>query len=385
VWLVDYVDRKGKRHQEVVRDALGNSTREMAEKRLEEIVHEKRENIVTARERRDFKKLREQYAKDVASAVSKHTLKEYQHIIDTRLAPTLDDLRVDDIGVATVRALKADLTAKGMAPRTVNKTLTLLSMVLDVAVQDREVAFNPCDHVRKVPVRKTSVDADSGEVEERRALTREEVAALLDAAQAIAEEASAYAAKLKVEAARVRYRHSHWCYHALLVTAARTGLRASELYGLRWEDVDLTSASIRVRRRYRNGDFDVPKSDTSTRSVPLTADAVATLRGWRMRSPFKASGALVFCTVKGKPLGNSNVARRAVAPAAKRAKIVGAGMHALRHTFGSQLLAAGEDLATVSKLMGHASVAITASVYTHAVAKPGAETTSKLEAYLAAK
>ena len=197
--------------------------------------------------------------------------------------------------------------------------------------------------------------------------------------------ASRDAAKLKVEGARVRYAHSHWCHHALLITAARTGLRASELFGLRWEDCDLQAATVKVHRRYRNGSFDVPKSRTSTRTVPLTGDAVTTLRQWRVRSPFKAADKLVFCTSKGEPMSGSNVARRGVGPAATRAKLVGIGMHALRHTFGSQLLAAGEDLATVSKVLGHASVAITAAVYMHAVAKPAGQTTAKLEAYLAGK
>jgi integrase len=47
------------------------------------------------------------------------------------------------------------------------------------------------------------------------------------------------------------------------------------------------------------------------------------------------------------------------------------------------LLAAGEDLATVSKLMGHASVSITANVYLHAIQKPLGDSASKLERYLA--
>jgi integrase len=82
-------------------------------------------------------------------------------------------------------------------------------------------------------------------------------------------------------------------------------------------------------------------------------------------------------------LNASNAGRRGVQPAAQRAGLSGLGLHVLRHTFGSQLLAAGEDLATVSKLMGHASVSITANVYLHAIQKPLGDSASKLERYLA--
>jgi len=59
------------------------------------------------------------------------------------------------------------------ASATINKTLIVLGMILSTTVADRELSFNPCDHVRKMPSRSSSVDADSGEVTERCAMTRE--------------------------------------------------------------------------------------------------------------------------------------------------------------------------------------------------------------------
>ena len=79
------------------------------------------------------------------------------------------------------------------------------------------------------------------------------------------------------------------------------------------------------------------------------------------------------------------MSRRGVQPAAKRANLTGVGLHVLRHTYRSQLLAAGEDLATVSIFMGHASVSVTATVYLHAIQKPLGDSASKLERYLAGK
>jgi hypothetical protein len=196
VWLVDFEDIAGKRHQEVVRDAKGSSSRELAEQRLEQILGEKHEGLVSARQRRPFQQLRKQYLTDITPNISAHTHGEYKGIIERRLAPTLDHFRVDQIGVPAVRALKVALIAKGFAASTINKTLVVLGMILSTAVADRELSFNPCDHVRKMPYRPSSVDAESGEVTERHALTRDQVTALISASAELAEIAAKRASTL---------------------------------------------------------------------------------------------------------------------------------------------------------------------------------------------
>jgi integrase len=68
-------------------------------------------------------------------------------------------------------------------------------------------------------------------------------------------------------------------YRPLLLTAIFTGLRASELRGLRWEDVDLPHAKLHVRQRAdRYNKIDKPKSESSERTVPLTPMVANTLR-----------------------------------------------------------------------------------------------------------
>jgi hypothetical protein len=193
---VDFEDIAGKRHQEVVRDAKGSSSRELAEQRLEQILGEKHEGLVSARQRRPFQQLRKQYLTDITPNISAHTHGEYKGIIERRLAPTLDHFRVDQIGVPAVRALKVALIAKGFAASTINKTLVVLGMILSTAVADRELSFNPCDHVRKMPYRPSSVDAESGEVTERHALTRDQVTALISASAELAEIAAKRASTL---------------------------------------------------------------------------------------------------------------------------------------------------------------------------------------------
>src|SRR5262249_39340084 len=76
----------------------------------------------------------------------------------------------------------------------------------------------------------------------------------------------------------------HW--RPLFVTAVFTGLRASELRGLRWTDVDLDKAELTVRQRAdRWGKIGSPKSDAGRRTIPLAPMVVSALREWRLACP----------------------------------------------------------------------------------------------------
>src|SRR5262249_9816221 len=73
---------------------------------------------------------------------------------------------------------------------------------------------------------------------------------------------------------------------ALLVTAALTGLRASELRGLGWQDVDLKHGKLTVNQRAdRFGTIGAPKSATSHRTLPIGQMVVNTLREWKLPCP----------------------------------------------------------------------------------------------------
>src|SRR6516225_3578949 len=96
----------------------------------------------------------------------------------------------------------------------------------------------------------------------------------------------------------VRFVHLPDKYRPLLLTAIFTGLRASELRGLRWEDVDLPHAKLHVRQRAdRYNKIDKPKSESSERTVPLTPIVVNTLREWKLRCPKGEHGKLEFSSL----------------------------------------------------------------------------------------
>lgn len=85
-----------------------------------------------------------------------------------------------------------------------------------------------------------------------------------------------------------------------LKVAALTGLRSSELLGLRWRNVDLKAGELHVRQRVdRYGNFGPPKTSSSRRTVPLGDDLVHALKQWKLACPKEGELGLVFPTGTG--------------------------------------------------------------------------------------
>jgi integrase len=168
-------------------------------------------------------------------------------------------------------------------------------------------------------------------------------------------------------------------WRPLLMTAIFTGLRASELRGLRWSDVDLENGHLHVRQRIdRFGAVGAPKSNSSTRTLPLPPIVVNVLRQWKLASKFSQPGDLVFCNGVGKHENHGNVVRRGLHPAWVAAGVTDqhgapkySGMHCLRHFFASWCINRRVDgglelpIKTVQSYMGHSSILVTADTYGH--------------------
>jgi integrase len=163
---------------------------------------------------------------------------------------------------------------------------------------------------------------------------------------------------------------------ALLLTMALTGLRASELRGLRWSDVDLKGAELRVRQRAdRWNNIGAPKSDSSVRSIPLAPDVLAALKEWKLACP-KGEDGLVFPSSTGAIEHHANMLR-SLETVMKAAGVVDkAGepkyaLHAFRHFFASWCINrkadGGRELPAkvVQGLLGHGSIVMTLDRYGH--------------------
>jgi integrase len=179
----------------------------------------------------------------------------------------------------------------------------------------------------------------------------------------------------------------------VLLTAVFTGLRISELRGLRWDDVDLKRGELHVRQRadcYNT--IGAPKSAAGERVVPLPPTLIRTVREWRLACPNGELG-LVFPAADGGVVSYSIITRHALTPALLAAGITSPvldeggrpardeagkplvtpkyGWHALRHFYASWGINRRVDgglelpIKVVQARLGHASIQMTADVYGH--------------------
>lgn len=163
-------------------------------------------------------------------------------------------------------------------------------------------------------------------------------------------------------------------FRLALRLGAEAGLRAGEVCGLRVKDVDFMRKVIHVRVQSvpgKSGEAVAPlKSRDSRRDVPISESLAMDLSTVLVGRDAGPDGRLLVGDW-GRALFSSRVSH--VMANTRRAAGVSSRVHfhSLRHLFASRLLAAGVDLPTVSGLLGHANVAVTARVYAHQI--PGRE------------
>ena len=163
-----------------------------------------------------------------------------------------------------------------------------------------------------------------------------------------------------------------------LITVIFTGLRSSELRGLRWIDIDLKKGELHVRQRAdRYNEIGKPKSEAGERVIPLGPLVVNTLKEWQLACP-KGELGLVFPNTLGKIWDHADIVTRYLWPTMVAAGVVDAngeakytGLHTLRHFYASWLINRKKDGGlelppkSVQVRMGHSSIVITMDTYGH--------------------
>lgn len=148
--------------------------------------------------------------------------------------------------------------------------------------------------------------------------------------------------------------------------AVFTGCRMGEILGAAWGHMDWKSGQFHVRRTYKEGQFQKPKTRTSYRRLTLPTFLLNELKVWRLAYPISQYD-LVFPNLDGQPMSHANLLQRGFYPALRRAGLRRIRFHDLRHTFASLMISNGEDVVRVSRLMGHANAAITLNIYSHMI------------------
>jgi integrase len=170
-------------------------------------------------------------------------------------------------------------------------------------------------------------------------------------------------------------------WRPFLLTAIFTGLRASELRGLRWQDIDLKRAELHVRQRAdRHRKIGPPKSEAGERTVPLPPTVVSVLREWKLACP-NGQLDLAFPNGNGNVEFHNNVIHRGLWPTLIAAGVVTVkagnvtpkytGLHALRHFYASWCINRKADGGlelppkVVQDRLGHSSIVVTMDTYGH--------------------
>jgi integrase len=180
---------------------------------------------------------------------------------------------------------------------------------------------------------------------------------------------------------------------ALFKLALSTGLRQGELLGLKWDDLDLEKAELRVNQALQRYDGALhlvpPKTPRSRRSVPIPALAVEALRQLRyaQRDAHLRAGSLwhetglVFTTRWGTPIEPRN-ATRSFKQLLARAGLRPMRFHDLRHSFATLLLIQGVSARVVMEILGHSQINVTMNTYSHVLPALQRDAASRLDELL---
>jgi len=275
--------------------------------------------------------------------VSPKTAETYQHHLK-HVRRHIGERRLQQTRPVDLAGLYATLSRDaGLAPRTIGHVHRILHRAFGHAVQWSLIERSPADLVSPPPVPSREIEI----------LAKGQTESLLTGLQGRA------------------------ILHPLAVLALATGMRRGELCALRWQDVELDRSRLRVEQSLEQTSaglrFKAPKTRHGRRAVTLPPSAVTTLRAhWRAQQEQRmalgmgraSASDLVFATWEGKPR-SPNALTKEWSVAMDALGIPHVTLHSLRHTHASQLIAAGVDILTVSRRLGHGSPAITLTVYGH--------------------
>lgn len=298
--------------------------------------------------------------------VKANTLSVYQEIYKIHIAPALGKLQVSSINKLMVQRLLNNMSKNGLSPNTLAKTKAILYSVFKEAMENRMIAYNPCENIT---IRRDKT--------ERRVLSYPEQQTFLEV----------------IRGSR---------YEMLCILGLSTGLRIGELSGLRWSDINFEEKTLTVERTYiylhdvknhqMKDEFHSPKTKNSCRTIRLLDSTLELLQDHKKKQekekiasgdqwcPVENGEDLVFTTKSGGPVRGLNVAETMnnyVKKINKREELLAAKEnrepivferitpHTLRHTFATRAFESGIPPKVVQQILGHGSLEMTMDLYTH--------------------
>lgn len=261
------------------------------------------------------------------------TVEAHESYLDLHILPKWQGYKLSEVKTVAVEKW---LDSLPLAPASKTKIRNIMSAVYSHGIRHEWITFNPISKVRCSAKRLREPDV----------LTPSEFRALLPELP-------------------LRER-------AAVMLAGSTGLRRSELFALRWSDVNFFTMEVAVTRAVVRNHFGETKTQASRKPVPLHHSVQDVLAEWRSESRYKADGDFLFPSVRlngEQPLMPDMVLKKTIRPALVRAGITGKiiGWHSFRHSLATNLRALGVDVKVAQELLRHSNSRTTMDLYTQAV------------------
>jgi integrase len=329
-WVVDYVDQNGQRRLKTF------DLKKDAEAWATTALHEVASGVHAPDSKTTVIEAFELWLKHcINEGLERSTIEQRQRHLKLHIAPYIGRVTLADLTTPRINAFVDTLRDNGRSVAMRRKVLTSLSIALKFAKGRGMVAQNVALGVK---VRSDGRHKANGNLKAGRDFpTKAELRLLIDNAP------------------------DRW--RAFIVVAVFTGMRASEIRGLRWADVDLDEAAIHVSQRADAwGKMGPPKSAAGRRDIPLTPMVVNALKQWKL---VNGGYELVFANRRGRVNPHTNFLRQVWKPLQQACGIGHYEFHSLRHAAASLLIELGWAPKRIQAVMGHSSITMTFDRYGH--------------------
>lgn len=270
------------------------------------------------------------------------TYTNYNKYFNCAIKKRLGNKNIAEIRGEHIQKLYNDLKKEGYALASIKIISAVLGGCIQQAWRNGLIERNPV---------KLAVLPRQTEKKGRQAMTREEQALFME------------------------YAKESYLYN-LFAVMLRTGMRSGEIRGMKYTDIDRQKNVIHVQRTLKYVENigyleDEPKTRTSKRDIPLTADILELLEAQKKFWGFKITklDGYLFCTEDGGPLSQARV-QGEIDRTIKRIRAAEHEFpritpHVFRHTFATRAIEAGMQPQVLKTIMGHSSLAMTMDLYSH--------------------